>query len=111
MAEPLLIPADAAQRLLAAANGDAALLYLYLFENRPLSGAQTALRMTQARYDLACATLQQLGLWPQEARTHLDASQAPVYTEQDVIRETRTSREFEAITGRDAAAAGTGPVQ
>ena len=52
MAEPLLIPADAAQRLLAAANGDAALLYLYLFENRPLSGAQTALRMTQARYDL-----------------------------------------------------------
>lgn len=99
MAEPLLIPADAAQRLLAAANGDAALLYLYLFENCPLSGAQTALRMTQARYDLACATLQQLGLWPQEARTHLDASQAPVYTEQDVIRETRTSREFEAITG------------
>ena len=85
--------------MLAAANGDAALLYLYLFENRPLSGAQTALRMTQARYDLACATLQQLGLWPQEARTHLDASQAPVYTEQDVIRETRTSREFEAITG------------
>mgnify|MGYP002581584486 CR=1 FL=1 len=45
------------------------------------------------------ATLQQLGLWPQEARTHLDASQAPVYTEQDVIRETHTSREFEAITG------------
>ena len=99
MAEPLLIPADAAQRLLAAANGDAALLYLYLFANRPLADAQTALRMTQARYDLACATLQQLGLWPQEARTHLDASQAPVYTEQDVIRETRTSREFEAITG------------
>ncbi len=33
------------------------------------------------------------------ARQHLDASQAPVYTEQDVIRETRTSREFEAITG------------
>ena len=30
---------------------------------------------------------------------HLDASQAPVYTEQDVIRETHTSREFEAITG------------
>lgn len=99
MAEPLLIPADAAQRLLAAANGDAALLYLYLFANRPLADAQTALRMTQARYDLACATLQQLGLWPQEAGQHLDASQAPVYTEQDVIRETRTSREFEAITG------------
>lgn len=99
MAEPLLIPADAAQRLLAAANGDAALLYLYLFANRPLADAQTALRMTQARYDLACATLQQLGLWPQEARQHLDASQAPVYTEQDVIRETHTSREFEAITG------------
>lgn len=79
MAEPLLIPADAAQRLLAAANGDAALLYLYLLQNRPLADAQTALRMTQARYDLSCATLQQLGLWPQEARTHLDASQARSY--------------------------------
>ena len=105
MAEPLLIPADAAQRLLAAANGDAALLYLYLFENRPLSGAQTALRMTQARYDLACATLQQLGLWPQEARTHLDASQAPAYTEQ--AHEPRIRGHHR----RDAAAAGTGPVQ
>lgn len=55
--------------------------------------------MSEARYDLACATLQQLGLWPQEPQRHLDASQAPVYTEQDVIRETHTSREFEAITG------------
>ena len=43
--------------------------------------------MSQARYDLACATLQQLGLWPQEPQRHLDAAQAPVYTEQDVIDE------------------------
>ena len=65
MAQPLLLQPDALQRLLAAANGDAALLHLYLLAGRPLADAQTALRMTQARYDLACATLQQLGLWPQ----------------------------------------------
>lgn len=95
----LLLPADDVQRLLATANGDAALLHLYLAAERPLSEAQQSLRMSKARYDLACATLQQLGLWPQESLRHLDASQAPIYTEQDVIRETRTSREFEAITG------------
>ena len=95
----LTVSSEALQRLLAAANGDAALLYLYLAADRPLCDAAQALRMSQARYDLACATLQQLGLWPQEPQRHLDAAQAPVYTEQDVIRESRTSREFEAITG------------
>ena len=99
MAEPRSLPSDAVERLLAAANGDAALLYLHFAAGRPLENAREALRMSEARYDLACATLQQLGLWPQEPQRHLDASQAPVYTEQDVIRETHTSREFEAITG------------
>ena len=100
MAETTLtVSSEALQRLLAAANGDAALLYLYLASDRPLEEAAQALRMSQARYDLACATLQQLGLWPQEPQRHLDAAQAPVYTEQDVIRESRASREFEAITG------------
>ena len=94
MAEPRSLPSDAVERLLAAANGDAALLYLHFAAGRPLENAREALRMSEARYDLACATLQQLGLWPQEPQRHLDASQAPVYTEQDVIRETHTSREF-----------------
>lgn len=95
----LTLAADALQKLLAAANGDAALLYLYLETQRPLSEARQALRMSDARYELACASLQQLGLWPQEMTQHIDASQAPCYTEQDVIRETHTSREFEAIIG------------
>ena len=65
MAETTLtVSSEALQRLLAAANGDAALLYLYLASDRPLEEAAQALRMSQARYDLACATLQQLGLWP-----------------------------------------------
>ena len=95
----LIISGEALQRLLAAANGDAALLYLYLSAGRGLDAACEALRMRQARYDLASATLQQMGLWPQAPVRHLTSEQAPVYTEQDVIRETRTSREFEAITG------------
>ena len=79
MAEPRSLPSDAVERLLAAANGDAALLYLHFAAGRPLENAREALRMSEARYDLACATLQQLGLWPQEPQRHLDASQAPVY--------------------------------
>lgn len=98
-ARTLTLPQDAADRLLAAANGDAALLYLYLRAQRPLGEAQQALRMSAPRYDLASATLQQLGLWPQETAQRLDAAQAPVYTEQDVIHETRNNHEFEAITG------------
>lgn len=98
-ARTLNLPQDALERLLAAANGDAALLYLYITAQKPLCDAQQALRMSASRYDLASATLQQLGLWPQQTTRCLDASQAPVYTEQDVIRETRTDRDFEALTG------------
>ena len=94
----LKLPAAGVQRLLAAANGDAALLYLHLAAGRPQASAKEALRMSDARYDLACATLQQLGLFPQEPR-HLESAQAPVYTEQDVIRESRAGGEFAAVTG------------
>ena len=100
VAEPeLTLPAAGVQRLLAAANGDAALLYLHLAAGRPLASAQEALRFSPARYELASATLQQLGLFPQEPPRHLESAQAPVYTEQDVIRETHAGGEFAAITG------------
>lgn len=36
MAEPRSLPSDAVERLLAAANGDAALLYLHFAAGRPL---------------------------------------------------------------------------
>ena len=40
MAEPRSLPSDAVERLLAAANGDAALLYLHFAAGRPLENAR-----------------------------------------------------------------------
>ena len=65
MAEPLLIPADAAQRLLAAANGDAALLYLYLLRRGGVfeaDGVRKALGWTAEQVRGAYQALANLGL-------------------------------------------------
>lgn len=87
------------KRLLACANADAALLYLYLAAGNPLAGAQEALRMTQSRVELAAASLRQMGLWAQDEKKHLAPSEAPCYTEEDVTREYRTNPEFPSMVG------------
>ena len=73
------------KRLLACANADAALLYLYLAAGNDPAQAQTALRMSQSRLDLAAASLRQMGLTQDEPK-HLAPAEAPGYTEQDVRR-------------------------
>ena len=56
------------QKLLAAANADAALLYLYLRNGGDGDRAGEALKMTESRLNCAGATLRQLGLWRQEEK-------------------------------------------
>lgn len=97
--QELLISADHLQRLLAAANGDAALLYLYLSAGRPPEQAAEVLRMRDSAVELAFATLRQMGLWTPSETRHIRAEQPPAYTVQDVIREKQTSAEFGAIIG------------
>lgn len=83
-AQELLISQEDIRKLLGAANGDAAILYIYLRSgNDPLQAAQT-LHMVQMRVDCAIATLRQLGLWQQERKT-LIQGEAPTYTEEDVM--------------------------
>lgn len=86
------------KRLLACANADAALLYLYLAAGNDPAQAQTALRMSQSRLDLAAASLRQMGLTQDEPK-HLAPAEAPGYTEQDVTREYRTNPEFPSMVG------------
>ena len=86
------------KRLLACANADAALLYLYLAAGNDPAQAQTALRMSQSRVDLAAASLRQMGLTQDEPK-HLAPAEAPGYTEQDVTREYRTNPEFPSMVG------------
>ena len=66
--EALKLSGQDVRKLLAAANGDAALLYLYEQSGLPRAEAMERLRMTQTRYDLAAATLQQMGLWQEETK-------------------------------------------
>ena len=62
----LSIDAADIRKLLSAASGDAALLYLYLRSGNDASAAEQALHMSASRLSCAGATLRQLGLWQQE---------------------------------------------
>lgn len=74
-----------ARKLLGAASGDAALLYLYLNCGNDPSAAEKALQLTPSRMSCACATLRQLGLWPEERKAPILAGQRPSYSENDVL--------------------------
>ena len=97
--EALKLPGQDVRKLLAAANGDAALLYLYEQSGLPRAEAMERLRMTQTRYDLAAATLQQMGLWQEEAKRFFAPAEAPHYTEEDVTREYHAGPEFPSMVG------------
>ena len=88
--EALTLPGQDVRKLLAAANGDAALLYLYEQSGLPRAEAMERLRMTQTRYDLAAATLQQMGLWQEETKRFFAPAEAPHYTEEEVMDNGKT---------------------
>lgn len=83
--ENLSIESGDVRRLLSAASGDAALLYIYIRCGNDPAGAEEALRLTEGRYACAAATLRQLGLWPEEKRVIIAAGERPHYTERDVL--------------------------
>lgn len=95
--QDILIPEQDWRRLLAAASGDAALLYLFLRSGGSADHAEQALRLTRTRLDCAAASLKQMGLWP-EAPKILRPSEPPVYTEADLIRAQEQS-EFPRLLG------------
>lgn len=94
----LMIPERDWRKLLAAASGDSALLYLFLRAGGDLSQAQIALRMDRTRLDCAVTSLQQLGLW-QEAPKVLRPAAPPVYTEADLSRELHQESGFPRLIG------------
>ena len=85
-------------KLLGAASGDAALLYLYIRSGNDPADAPRALRLNETRYSCAAATLRQLGLW-QESRRGFIPGQRPNYSEQDVVRAMDDDRDFRALYG------------
>lgn len=96
---PIIIESAQARKLLAARSGDAALLYLHICSGGDPADASAALDMTSARYQVAAATLRQLGLWPEEKKTAVIPGQSPVYTEQDVLSAMDTDTSFRMLYG------------
>lgn len=86
------------QKLLSAANADAALLYLYLRSGNDPDRAGEQLHLSESRVLSAGALLRQLGLW-QESRKGFVAGERPAYSEQDVVQAMQTDRDFCALYG------------
>lgn len=84
------------QKLLGAASGDAALLYLYLKSGNDPQSAARELQMSQSRLSCAGATLRQLGLW-QEDKLRIVPGERPVYSETDVMAAMESDRDFQYL--------------
>ena len=89
---------DQVHKLLSAASGDAALLYLYLCSGNDPELAASALQLNATRLQCAQATLRQLGLW-EEKKTALPLGERPAYSETDVVRAMDHDGEFQSLYG------------
>ena len=95
--QDLNIPKVDMHKLLAAASGDVALLYLYLKSGNPLQEAGKALRMPESRVSCAVATLGQLGLWSEERPASFVPGERPSYSEKDVLQAMDTDGDFKLL--------------
>ena len=83
--ESITIDKSDLHRLLGAANGDSALLYIYLRAGNSAEGAERELNMTASRVSCAMATLRQLGLWCDDKPCRIMPGERPSYSERDVL--------------------------
>ncbi len=93
-----ITPTDA-KKLLSAASGDAALLYIYIRSGNPADRAAAELNMNPSRYSCAAATLRQLGLWEEEKMSHIAPGERPQYSERDVLTAMDTDNSFRTLYG------------
>ena len=84
--QDLIIPERDWRKLLAAASGESALLYLYLRAGGTEQQAKHALRLSDEQLFTASAFLRQSGLWEDKVPTVMRPAQPPTYTEADLLR-------------------------
>ena len=84
----VILTSESIRKLLAAGNGDSALLYLC----RAAEFSDVATGFSEARLDCAAALLRQLGLDESRNPKFQRASQRPEYTEEDLRRQMETPR-------------------
>lgn len=97
IAEAINIDAGQVHKLLSAASPDAALLYLYVFGGNAPEGAAETLHLSESRISCAAATLRQLGMWPEERRSHIAPGERPSYSERDVVMAMDTEPTFRSL--------------
>lgn len=96
----MYIPEQDWRKLLAAASGDGALLYLYLRAGGAANDAETALRISATRLECAVSSLRQLGLWPEEKPNKpLRPTEPPVYSEDQLIHQQKQDPGFQRLIG------------
>jgi len=93
----LKIEKDQVHKLLCAANGDAALLFVYLQSGNRLENAEQDLGMKIARQQCAAACLRQLGLWQEEKSKLILVGERPNYSEADVVNALDVDRQFRSL--------------
>ena len=97
--DAIQIPQGDIQKLLGAASGDGALLYIYLKNGGDPAVAAQTLRLTDQRLSCAASTLRQLGLWQAEPARFLELQEKPVYSENDVLQTMQSDISFRALYG------------
>ena len=98
MNNDVLIAQEDLRKLLGAASGDAALLYLYLRAGGDPGRAEEHLRLSGSHLSCAAATLRQLGLLEKEKKTITFSGERPCYSETDVLQAERDN-EFQSLVG------------
>jgi len=97
--QDLQIDAASLRKLFGTANGDAALLYLYIRSGNAGQKAMEELHFSSARLSCAEATLRQLGLWPEEKSNTLLMGERPQYSEKDVLEAMDREASFRMLRG------------
>lgn len=97
----LNLEAGEVQKLLGAASGDAALVFLHLRAHGGFDADRAArdLRMSPQRLESAVQSLKQLGLFPEPTPRVLPPAEGPGYTESDVARKLRGDDGFGLLVG------------
>lgn len=96
-AQAIQIDEGQVRKLLAAANPDAALLYIYVNSGNAPESAGEQLHLSTSRLSCATAVLRQLGLWPEERRSHIAPGERPSYSEVDVLSAMEKDNSFRGL--------------
>ena len=99
LTEPVKISQMDMKKLLSAASGDAALLYLYIQGGNTLENAEKDLTLSPSRLSTAAATLRQLGLICDDRRCPIAPGERPGYSEKDVLEAMEGDLDFRGLYG------------